>query len=92
MLTGFDITIDKVIIEFIILGFPGSNQNTKLTNYCILYAKHFIYKNKMNGMDNIGFLCYLSYLKKILIIEESICLARNQEKAFNFLKPILDNL
>ncbi len=71
---------------------PDSSQNTKLINYYILYAKHFIYKNKMNGMDNIGFLGYLSYLKKILTIEESICLARHQEKAFNFLKLILDNL
>ncbi len=41
----------------------------------------------MNGMDNIGFLG-----KRILTIEESMCLARHQEKAFNFLKPILDNL
>ncbi len=46
----------------------------------------------MNGMDNIDFIGYLSYLKTKLTIEESICLARHQEKAFNFLKPILDNL
>ncbi len=69
----------------------------KLDNYCtltfhILYAKYFISKNKMNGMDNIDFLRYLSYLKKILTIEESICHAMHQEKALNFLKPILDNL
>ncbi len=64
LLTGFDITVDKFIIECIICGFPGSTQNTKLINYCILYAKYFNYKNKMNGMDKIGFLGYLSYLKK----------------------------
>ncbi len=51
-----------------------------------------IYKNEKNGMDNIGFLGYLSYLKMILTIEESICLTRHEEKTFNFLKPILDNL
>ncbi len=43
-------------------------------------------------MDNIGFLGYLFYLKTKLTIEESICLAMHQEKALNFLKPILDNL
>ena len=62
-LTGFDITIDNCILECIIFGFPGSSQNIKLINYCILYAKYFIYKNKMNGIENIGFLGYLSYLK-----------------------------
>ncbi len=91
-LTGFDITIDNFILECIIFGFLGSSQNIKLINYWILYAKYFIYKNKMNGIENIGFLGYLSYLKQILTIEESICLARHQEESFNFLKPILDNL
>ncbi len=61
------------------------SQNNNLINYCILYATYFIYKNKMNGMDNICFLGYLSYFKKILNIEESICLSRHQEKALNFL-------
>ncbi len=46
----------------------------------------------MNGIENIGFLGYLSYLKQILTMEESICLARHQAKSFNFLKPILGNL
>ncbi len=45
-LTWFDITVDKFTIECIIFGFQGSIQNTKLINYCILYAKHFIYKTK----------------------------------------------
>ncbi len=55
-------------------------------------AKYFIYKNKMNGIENIGFLGYLSYLKQILTMEESICLERHQEKSLNFLKQILANL
>ncbi len=46
----------------------------------------------MNGIENIRFLGYLSYLKHILTMEESICLARHQEKSFTFIKPILDNL
>ncbi len=91
-LTGFDITIDKFIIECISFGFPGSSQNTKLINYWILYAKYFIYRNKMNGMDNIGFLGYMAYLKMILTIEQSSCLAMHQGKAFNCFKSILDNL
>ncbi len=37
----------------------------------------------MNDMENIGFLGYLSYLKQILTMEESICLASHQEKSFN---------
>ncbi len=69
------------------MGSWAAAKNTKLINYCILYAKYFIYKNKMNGIENIGFLGYLSYLKNSLTMEESICLARHEEKAFNFLKP-----
>ncbi len=46
----------------------------------------------MNGIENIAFLGYQSYLKQILTMEESICITRHQEKSFNFLKPILDNL
>ncbi len=91
-LVGFDITIDNFILECIIFGFPGSSQNIKLINYSILYAKKIIYKNKMSGIENIGFLGYLSYLEQHLTMEESICLARHQEKSFNFLTPILDNL
>ncbi len=43
-------------------------------------------------MDNIGFLGYLSYLEGILTIEDRICLAWHQERAFDFFKLILDNL
>ncbi len=31
---------DHFILECIIFGFPGSSQNSKLINYCILYAKY----------------------------------------------------
>ncbi len=45
----------------------------------------------MAYMDNK--LIYLAtYLKKVLTVEENICHARHQEKAFNFLKLILDKL
>ncbi len=63
-LTGFDITINNFILECIIFGFPDNIQNIKLINYCILYANYFIYKNKMNGIEKIGFLGYLSYLNR----------------------------
>ncbi len=63
---GFDITIENFILECIIFGFPGRSQNIKWINYCILYAKYVIYKNKMNEIENIGFLGYPSYLKQIL--------------------------
>ncbi len=41
-------------------------------NYCILYAKHFIYKAKISNLNEftIDILSYLSHPKYVLKIEE----------------------
>ncbi len=42
-MTGFNIREESYIRESILLGFPGSSDNAIAINYCILYAKHYIY-------------------------------------------------
>ncbi len=52
-------------------------------NYCLLYAKYYIYLEKVKDKNkipdfNVDFLGYLCYLKGILKIEQNICLKRNK--------------
>ncbi len=35
------------IHESILLGFPGTNNDVIVINYCILYAKYYIYLEKL---------------------------------------------
>ncbi len=56
-----------------------SSDNAIVINYCILYAKQYIYLEKLNDKKkwqknkqnfNVDFLSYLSHLKNILKIEK----------------------
>ncbi len=48
-MTGFNIRDSEVsyIRESILFGFPGSSDDVIAINYCILYAKHYIYLEKL---------------------------------------------
>ncbi len=91
-LTNFNIRQQDDIIECIIFGFPGNTNNIIIMNYCIIYAKHFIYQKKINNDNNIDFLSYLSLLKRHSIIEREICIAQRQEHKFIKFNPVLENL
>ncbi len=62
-LTDFDISEDDTTFECILFGFPGQINNSILINYCILYAKFYIYTQTINNNNNMEFLCYLPVLK-----------------------------
>ncbi len=78
-LTGFNMRDYPHVHESILFGFPGNSNDAIAINYCILYAKHFIYRAKLNNQNilTIDFLSYLSHLKYILKIENNICIAKN---------------
>ncbi len=83
------------IHESIHFGFPGHNDDAIAINYCILYAKHFIYREIFNNQNmlTIDLLSYLSYLKYILKIEKKhICIVKNQITNFENFNNIYDNL
>ncbi len=55
-MTGFNIREESYIHESILFGFPGSNDDAIAINYCILYAKHYIYLEKLkeeNKKENL---------------------------------------
>ncbi len=85
------------IQESILLGFPGRSNDAIVINYCILYAKQFIYQenlkeNKEQNALNIDFLGYLSQFKYKLKIETNICFRRNQSIKLNKFNFKYDNL
>ncbi len=69
-MTGLNIRDESHIHESILFGFPGRSDDAIVINYCILYAKHYIYieklkENKNQNTFNIDFLGYLFKLKYI---------------------------
>ncbi len=76
-MTGFNTRDESHIHESIRFGFPGRSNNDIVINYCILYAKHYIYleklkENKNQNTLNIDCLGYLSKFKYILKIDKKL--------------------
>ncbi len=44
--------MEENIHESILFGLPKSSDNTIVINYCILYAKQYIYLGKLNDKNN----------------------------------------
>ncbi len=94
-MTGLTIRAESHIHETILFGFPGRRDDAIVINYCILYAKDYIYlekpkENNNRNTLNIDFLGYLSKLKYILKKKKKpIC---NQSIKFNKFNFIYDNL
>ncbi len=67
-MTGLNIRHESHILESIIIGFPGRSDDAIVINYCILYAKQYIFlekhkENKNQNTLNLDFLGYLSNIK-----------------------------
>ncbi len=86
------VNICEKYAEECVIKFNGNTNNIIIINYCIIYAKHFIYEKKINNDNNIDFLSYLSLLKRQLLIEREICIAQSQEHKFIKFNPVLENL
>ncbi len=55
--------------ESILFGFVGSNGITDVLNYCILYAKYYIYIQRLFNQNKLYVYAYLTFLKNTLTIE-----------------------
>ena len=67
----------------VILGIYNPNDDIviKCLNFCILFAKYFVYNNKKKGLD-VHLYNYLVELKNRLEIENVIASQNDQEEAF----------
>ncbi len=46
--TSFNIREEDYINESTLIAFPGTSDDVIVINYCMLYAKHYIYLEKLN--------------------------------------------
>ncbi len=93
----FNIRKEDHIHELILFGFLGTHDDSIAINYCILYAKHYIYLEKLNDKTrkldfNVDFLLYLCYLKRTLKIEQNICYKKYQIVKFDKCKVMFETL
>ncbi len=51
-MTGLNIRDESHIHESFLLGFPGRSNDAIVINYCILYAKHYVYLEKLKENKN----------------------------------------
>ncbi len=72
-MTGFNIKEENHIHESILFRHSANSKDVILINYCILYAKHYMYLVKLNeeqktnvfNVDLLGYLCHIMYTLKI---------------------------
>ncbi len=91
-LTGYNILDNEFLIECLLFGFPGNSNIARLINFCTLSANYFIYTHKIKGNNIFEFVGYLTYLKRVVMIEERIFITKHQEKSFAPLNIVLDSL
>ncbi len=98
-MTGLNIRDESDIHESVFWAFAGISDDAIVINYCILYAKQYIYLEKLKENKNqntlnidLKFMGYLSKLKYILKIEKAYVFKHNQSIKFNQFNLIYDNL
>ncbi len=52
-------------------------------NFCILYAKYYIYIQHLFNNNTLDLYACLNQLKQTLTIEENICIKNNNEEKFH---------
>ncbi len=84
-LSGIVIRNSQVIEECILFGFPSNSDVMQLLNFCILYAKYYIYIQRL--FNNNTFDLY-TCLNQAFKTEENICKTNNKKEKslkFNFI-------
>ncbi len=66
-------TTENLYDKLSAFGFPGNSNDIITLNFCILYAKYYIYIHKLSNSNKINFLNFLTYLKQKINIEKQIC-------------------
>ncbi len=81
-LSDKDIRDSQVIDECILIGFPLNNDVMHVFNFCTLYAKYYIYIQRLFNNNTLDLYVCLSQLKQALKIEENICRKKHNEDNF----------
>ncbi len=68
--------------ECIFFGFPGDSDVIEVLNYCVLYAKYYIYIQSLYNNKKLDIFAYMYQLNYAMQIEDKICKRQNNEKKF----------
>ncbi len=95
-ITSFNIRMEENVHESILFGFPESGYDAIVINYCIIYAKQYIYLEKLYDKNiklNVDFLNYLSHLKnKYLLRKPKNSSSTNLTSYMKICKPVFHNV
>jgi len=69
--------------KYILFGIQEENDITFVSNFVILYAKQFIYRNRVNNIHSLSLVSFKSQLKQKLEIEKIITM---NTKPVSFIK------
>jgi exonuclease III len=83
---------EECIIFGIPLTYPSPKEMISVYNYCILYAKHYIYIKKMNKINTFDLYSLKIQIKEALEIERKICQRNNEISKFNKFDVLLSQL
>ncbi len=83
-LSGIVIRNSQVIEECILFGFPSISDVRQVLNFCILYAKYYIYTQRLFNNNTLDLYTCLNQLKQALKTRKYIC--KNNYKKEKFLK------
>ncbi len=81
-LSGIVIRNSQVIEECILFGFLSTSDVIQVLNYCILYAKYYIYIQRLFNNNTLDLYTCLNQLKEALKTEEKICNKNNKKEKF----------
>ena len=76
----------------IIFGMPGSEDPIMVMNFCILHAKHYIYKQRLFHENYLSVQNFLRELRYHLQIEQKICENSNTPEKFAKYAAVCDRL
>ncbi len=80
--------------ECITFGFQGDSDVIEVLNYCVVYAKYYIYIQRLYNNNTLELFIYMSQLKYAMEIESNTCksqkiMKRNLQSIILYiLKPI----
>ncbi len=76
----------------ILFGFVGSNGIIDVLNYCILYAKYYIYTQRLFNQNKLDVYVYLTFLKNTLTKEGQISINNNKLDKLEKISIVYDQL
>ncbi len=81
-LSGIGIRKSQAIEECILFGFLSNSDVMQVLNFCILYAKYYIYIQSLFNNNTLDLYTCLKQLKQALKTEENICKKNTKKEIF----------